>query len=349
MGLIRLPLPVAAAHAGLVQIRLITPNDDSDFTAWFDVRLAAQLADFPQGPQWRQRELQVVYQGNEHHDGRLWLAEEDGVAVGAAVMGLPLRDNLSLAEPEIYVLPEARRRGVGTALLEAAVAEARENGRTSLLSYLDGPAGSPTTPGTAFAERHGFTRRITEIARAQRPPFDLDAIRAAEAAALAHSDGYRIVTWRDRAPDEYIDEFARLEARLSTDAPLGDLDYEPEVWDADRIRTSEERQARMGRQTWNAAAIAPDGTTMAGVTRISLASDSDVSGFQNTTIVDPGHRGHRLGLLVKAANFEALHRDRPGVQAIWTWNADSNEHMIAINETLGYRVEGWSAGYQRDL
>ena len=332
-----------------MQIRLITPTVDADFTAWFDVQLAARLADYPHGPQWRQLELQVIYQGSEHRAAQLWLAEEDGVAVGAAVMGLPLRDNLGLGEPEVFVRPEARRHGVGTALLDTVVAAAREHDRTSLLTYIEGPTDSPTTPATAFAEHHGFTRRITEIARAQRPPFDLDAIRAAETTALAHADGYRIITWQNRAPDEHVDEFARLEARLSTDAPLGDLDYEPEVWDAIRIRIGEQRQARMGRHTWNAAAIAPDGTTMAGVTRISLAADSDVTGFQDTTIVDPEHRGHRLGLLVKAANFQALHRDRPGVQAIWTWNADSNDHMIAINETLGYRVEGWAAGYQREL
>ncbi|HEU0041201.1 MAG TPA: hypothetical protein VFQ15_02510, partial [Jiangellaceae bacterium] len=73
----------------------------------------------------------------------------------------------------------------------------------------------------------------------------------------------------------------------------------------------------------------------------------DECAFQDTTIVDPAHRGHRLGLLLKAANFRSLIHDRPGVQAVWTWNADSNSQMISINETLGYRPEGWSAAYQR--
>ncbi|NDL57541.1 GNAT family N-acetyltransferase [Phytoactinopolyspora mesophila] len=330
-----------------MQIRPITATEDA-FSAWYDVYLTAHVADYPNGPRFTEQELRVAYRGHEHHDVRLWLAEDGGQAVGAGLLGLPLRDNLKLAEPEIWVRPEARRRGVGTLLLQTAYEAAREHGRSSLLTYLEGPASTDMTAGTFFAEHHGFTRRITEIARVQRPPFDLDAIAKAVDEAEPMAAGYEILTWTVRAPDEHIDEVARLEARLSTDAPLGELDYEAEVWDAARIRKSEERAAEMGRQTWSAVAVLPDGT-MTGLTTLSISRESDDNGFQDTTIVDPAHRGHRLGLLLKAANLRQVLRDRPGIQAIWTWNADSNAHMISVNETLGYRIEGWSAGFQREL
>lgn len=328
-----------------VQIRPIEASDP-EFSAWYDIHLEARLADYPHGPQWRERELRVVYVGHEHHDARLWLAETDGTAVGAAVLGLPLRDNTGLAEPDIFVRPEYRRRGIGSALLATVDAAARSRQRVSLMTYIEGPTASPTTPGTAFAEHHGFTRRITEIARVQRPPFNLEGIASAERAARPHASDYQIVTWHDAVPAEHVEEFARLEARLSTDAPLGELDYEGEVWDEARIRAAEERRVRMGRQSWNAVAVAPD-SSLGGMTVIVMAADSDECAFQDTTIVDPAHRGHRLGLLLKAANFRSLIHDRPGVQAVWTWNADSNSQMISINETLGYRPEGWSAAYQR--
>lgn len=333
-----------------MQIRPIAASD-GDFSAWFEVYLSARLADYPSGPQWRENELSVIYEGSEHHAARLWLAEEDGKAVGAAVMGLPLRDNTSLGEPEIHVRPEKRRRGIASALLDVLRDAALADGRTSLLTHLEGPtsstsaAGHPYSIGTAFAEHHGFSRRITEIARAQRTPFDFVAIEAAETAAADHAGDYRIVTWRDRVPDEYVHEYARLEGRLSTDAPIGDLDYEGEMWDEARVRSGEARRVRMGRGAWMAAAVTSD-RNLAGITRITMAADSDDAGFQDSTLVDPAHRGHRLGLLLKAANVRTLHRDRPGVQTVWTWNADSNTHMIAINETLGYAVEGWDAAYQ---
>ncbi|WP_162606561.1 GNAT family N-acetyltransferase [Jiangella asiatica] len=330
-----------------MEIRPINAQDDA-FAGWYDVYVAAWDADYPDGPRWLEHELKVIYEGSDQHDALLWLAEDDGKAVGAALLGLPLRDNLSLGEPEVYVRPEHRRRGIGTALLRELESAAESAGRTSLLTYLEGPVDTTESTGTAFAEKNGFTRRITEIARVQRPPFDLEGIAAAEEAARPHATDYRIATWRDAVPAEYLDEYARLQARMSTDPPLGELEYEVEVWDEARVRTGEARRERMRRSSWNAAAFAADGT-MAGLTIIGLSADSDETGFQDTTIVDPAHRGHRLGLLVKAANLREVLADRPGIKSIWTWNADSNGHMIAINETLGYRVAGWSAGYQRTL
>ena len=51
-----------------------------------------------------------------------------------------------------------------------------------------------------------------------------------------------------------------------------------------------------------------------------------------------GHRGHRLGLLLKVAMLELLAEREPQVERIETYNAESNAHMVTINETLGYRV-----------
>ncbi|HTU06839.1 MAG TPA: GNAT family N-acetyltransferase, partial [Trebonia sp.] len=50
------------------------------------------------------------------------------------------------------------------------------------------------------------------------------------------------------------------------------------------------------------------------------------------------HRGHRLGLLVKTAMLEWLAVAEPKLERIATGNAAANEHMIAVNDTLGYEV-----------
>jgi len=50
------------------------------------------------------------------------------------------------------------------------------------------------------------------------------------------------------------------------------------------------------------------------------------------------HRGHRLGLLTKAAMLDWLASAEPGLQRLVTWNAASNKHMVAINEALGYEL-----------
>jgi len=50
------------------------------------------------------------------------------------------------------------------------------------------------------------------------------------------------------------------------------------------------------------------------------------------------HRGHRLGLLVKAAMIDWLAEAEPGIERIVTYNAAANDHMVAINEQLGYEL-----------
>lgn len=321
---------------------------DAAFRDWFAVYHEASAADDPTGPQTRVREARAAYEPHEHRDVLLWLAEQDGRAVGAACLLLPLRDNVGLAQPKLYVRPDARGRGIGTTLLEVVERAAHQHGRTSLLTFVSSARQTPETSGSRFAERHGFTHRLTEIRHVQRRPFPLDEIATAVEAAKPFAAAYEVITWRDRAPDEHVRDYARLEGRLSTDSPVGELDYEGEVWDEDRIRTMEKRQEQAGRTMWAAAAIAPDGL-MAGFTQIVMAHDSDRDALQDTTIVDPAHRGNRLGIVLKAANLERILADRPGVQQVWTWNADTNSHMIAINEIMGYHAEGWDKAFQRDV
>lgn len=330
-----------------MRIRQIDPGDDAAFGAWFAVYDAAQKHDQCGGPWWLERESRVLHESTDYRDVVLWVADDEGDVVGAAGLDMPLKDNPRLATIEIVVRPDRRRRGIGSALLRILEKQAAERGRTSLLVGVHGSSSDKPAAGMLFAERHGFTRRITDITRVQRPPFQMERLTELEREAMPYAADYEVVTWRGRIPDEHIAEYARLAGRMSTDVPLGELDYEPELWDEQRVRLGEERRIRMGRDWWCTVAIAPDGR-LAGSTEIGLAIDSDHSAFQGDTIVDRPHRGHRLGLLLKIANLRALLADRPGVQAIWTWNAASNRHMISVNEKLGYAKAGWEAMYQRD-
>ena len=79
----------------------------------------------------------------------------------------------------------------------------------------------------------------------------------------------------------------------------------------------------------------------------ALESTVDDHAWQNVTIVDPDHRGHRLGMWIKVANLRYLMAHEPAVRAIDTWNAASNTHMIAINEAVGFRpVDAWGMWQQ---
>ena len=70
---------------------------------------------------------------------------------------------------------------------------------------------------------------------------------------------------------------------------------------------------------------------------------------QHDTAVDRKHRGHRLGALVKSAMLLWLRDQEPAVTQLDTWNAESNAHMIAINEQLGYHIVARAIAYQKTL
>jgi hypothetical protein len=53
-------------------------------------------------------------------------------------------------------------------------------------------------------------------------------------------------------------------------------------------------------------------------------------------------------MLTKLANLARLTEVAPDRTEVYTWNADENEHMLAINVALGFRRCGLEAVWQRD-
>ena len=120
-------------------------------------------------------------------------------------------------------------------------------------------------------------------------------------AGAAHD--YRIITFDTVCPDEHLESFGRLLGMLMDEVPLGELDLEASEWSPERIREAEQRQVDIGRHVHTAMAIAPDGA-VAGVSDVRIDDDDPVHGQVGITIVDPAHRGHRLGLALKLATHD---------------------------------------------
>lgn len=263
----------------------------------------------------------------------------------------------------VGVDPDRRRAGIGSDLLAAAEGAARSAGRPTTVLSADHPidAGDPArprlhapqgdasipadTPTARFAVAHGYElgqlSRVSALDVVRRG----DEFRSRLAAAVDAADGYRLVGWRDRAPDDVVDSLAVAHGRMSIDAPAGAISYESEPWDAARVREVEGRAVAAGRTNLSVAAVAPDGE-VAGFTELSLLPDSPAV-EQWDTIVLAAHRGRRLGMRLKLANLVALADTDPTRERVYTWNADENEHMLAINVALGFRPFGFESMWQR--
>jgi GNAT superfamily N-acetyltransferase len=288
--------------------------------------------------------------------------------VGMAKITIPLADNTHLLDFELFVDPAHRRVGVGSALLDAIEKVAAEHDRTSLAAWsehvgepsrdtaglLEPPTGAgrihPDDAAVRFALHHGYVLEQAERYSVLPLPFD-ERIRArlhAEAAEKAGPE-YRLVSWRDRAPDEWVDQVAVLESRMSTDAPSADLDFRETVWDADRIRTWESQVTAGNHSILAAAAEHVPTHTLAGFTVLRFPVDHEEVVFQDDTLVLPEHRGHRLGMLIKAENLASLRELRPGARRVHTWNAEENRYMLAINVALGFTPTGVAGAWQKRL
>ena len=261
--------------------------------------------------------------------------ETDGAVAAWYWVEFPDRENQDRVPLDITVRPELRRRGLGTALLRHAAGRAAASGRV----VLSGEA-QEKSPGEAFARQAGGALGQAEIRRVvdlpKNPAGTIARLREGAAKAAA---GYSLVRWEGGVPDERLDQVASLHNVLS-DAPM-DPGVEPTTWTAERVRVRmNARQARMPARRYSLAAIHDASGEMAALTVVAVHDEVPDWGHQLLTGVTRPHRGHRLGLLVKAAMMDWLAAADPAVERIVTWNAASNRHMIAINEELGYQVWG---------
>ena len=268
-----------------------------------------------------------------------YAAYADGHLVGTLLFELPLVDNLHLAEMQIAVPPGRRGRGVGTALFTHADQVASRAGRTTYLGEVDVPLGTALDahPGSRFGLRHGFSSEHAEdhlVLDLPADPTVLDRIRTR--AAPAHRD-YDLVSWAGRCPAEHVAALADMRTAMAHDVPQGELDLAPEPWDAERVRTSEQRLADQGFASLTTAARAPDGG-FAGYTELLVPAHSPGEVLQEDTLVVRAHRGHRLGAAMKAANLALLGERYAERGLLHTWTALDNDAMQAVNREFGFRA-----------
>jgi RimJ/RimL family protein N-acetyltransferase len=194
----------------------------------------------------------------------------------------------------------------------------------------------------------GFDLALTEVQRELRLPVG-DSVLAglADGAARAHT-AYTLRSWVGPVPDDLLEGWARLTSTLVTEAPMGDLEVEQEAVSTDAVREHEAVIERQGRTKYNTVAISASGEVVAYSDLATTIHEPDRA-YQWGTLVDPAHRGHRLGVAVKVANLRLLQAERPDLARLTTYNAEVNSHMIGVNEAMGFRPVARLGDFQKRL
>ncbi len=337
---------------------------ESETATWGDADLAVPA------PVWRAR---LAGTADATHLIRLAVPADTAQPDPGDVAGfwhahLPLSGNTHLAHTDVQVRPARRRAGVGTLLLSDLERTLADGGRTTLIDYvgagvepepgphaLQAPTGNgrvaADAPSSRFSLAHGWSLEQVERHSVLAVPDDLDPFAALRDGALATAGPeYRLHGWHDEIPEQWLDAMAVLFSRMVTDAPMGALDYEPEPWDAERVRrwlswTLVDREEHV---TIVVAEHVPTGV-LAAHTELAYGAPDEPCAFQQATLVRADHRGHRLGMAVKAANVLLARWHQPALRRIHTDNAEENAPMLAINVALGFAPAGVSAAWQKRL
>jgi mycothiol synthase len=257
-----------------------------------------------------------------------WAAHVEGTLAGYVQLSLPRDGNVDLAVPRITVHPDFRGRGVGTALLRHVVLECRTRGRSALEAWHI-PVGGV---GERWALRRGFApvnasvQQRLALAEVDPAIWQVDA-----------PTGYHAVTWAEHAPQDLLTSFASAKNAIH-DAPLGDAGYENPQWTPVRVRAEEARLAGSGVSHWVVAAVSDADHTVARFTELMFRPDLRDTAVVDSTAVVGRHRGHGLGVFVKARMCAWLHGRRGDYAAILTSTSADNEHMIRVNERVGFRT-----------
>ena len=275
----------------------ITPCvTDEEYDAWRRVRIAVV-------PYERTQSVAELREGDTP-ERLLVLAREDGVVVGHGMANRA--DSAASGSVIPRVLPEHRRRGVGTALLHRLVEHVETLGFPMLR------AGADDEESLAFARRNGFE----EVNREVEQTFRIDG----PVEPTPRPDGIEVVTAQDR-PGLWEAAYERfgLEALagFAVDTPL---DVTPESW----VRS------------WlgDPMFLALHDGEVVGCAGLGLDPDQPARAENGLTAVRSDWRGRGLAVHLKLVTL-AWAADH-GITEVYTWTQDGNEAMRSLNTRLGY-------------
>jgi GNAT superfamily N-acetyltransferase len=277
---------------------VIRPVDtDEDYAAWRRVRMAVV-------PNERVDSVESL-RAQSGPQLQFLLAEADGVVAGSGMVGKS--DQAGRGGISARVMPDWRRRGVGTAMLRELAERAAGLGFTLVGSNVDDPG------SVVFAERFGFrevdrqVEQVREIADepAPRIPDGVEVVRVSERPGL----------WR--AAYEVLG--AQAFQDMALDAPL---EVSLEQWEREWITDPD------------AMFIALADGEVIGCAGLLPDTDTPSRAEHALTAVRRDWRRRGVAAALKRLTL-ALAAER-GLTEVYTWTQRGNDDMRALNTHLGF-------------
>lgn len=305
----------------------IRPATDADHAAVAGVITDAQPDDPPvtvEVLRW------VLSRADPERPHPFLVAEEAGQTVGCVI----LRRVPELL-PLVLILdvhPEFQGRGIGSALLEAALSDASQGTEVGVNVSAAHPE------GVDFALHRGFVEEFrTYESTLDMAAFNAEAY-AANMASLA-SLGYRFTSLAEEDSPQLRRALHELNLTVTKDIPTV-LELQPttfEEWTRDWIMAPHALPAAFSIALWQGS---PVGFSY-------VISQSEGVGYMWMTGVAREHRGKGLAFAVKVEALRAA--QALGLREVITNNDLDNAPMLAINRRLGFQDRPARIGFKKRL
>jgi GNAT superfamily N-acetyltransferase len=326
-----------------VRLREWDPADasDNELRLWLDAYNTALTADLPLDPAWGLDSLRGYLARTMPGERRVsWLVDSDEGGQGDVLGHASLLMMDGLAVVEIFVVPEARRKGIGRALLAVVADRSLAEGlRTMGVEVAGG------TTGIEFYEALGFRWAYVEM----RSLLDLSTMDWVHIEEMANGvvTGYHIEYHCDGLPTELLAAYAEAKEQRRLNQP-GELDLRPSSYSPDRLRASIATLRARGLKPHIVLAMHESTGRVAGLTEVVVPAQKPTRADQYDTIVRAEFNGLGLGRALKARMLLELRDAEPQVREVQTWHATENEQLQLVNEELGFKPDREWREYDAD-
>ncbi|MEP6665326.1 MAG: GNAT family N-acetyltransferase [Nocardioidaceae bacterium] len=332
-----------------MEIRRVDPDDGAAVDALSRINIAAESLDPYPTPYSREELREELRNIDSSVQIEAYLGYQDDRPVVAGDFALSMSDNTDKAWLGVGVEPDLWQQGFGSAMAKFLLDLARERGRSLIMASVTYPFDADEShPYRRFVTKQGFSFSQSDVHRVLILPVESNLLDGLIMDAEPHHRDYTFAQYDGVPPAEIRDDFCVLLNQILTDAPSGEMKFEEGGMTATTLAELYETLRQQRRTAYTTVALDTSGVPVAH-SQLVVPEYAPRKIFQWDTMVRRDHRGHRLGMATKARNLLRVSELHPDRTSVHTWNAESNTHMIAVNEAMGFVPVSYHGEYLRRL